>query len=258
MKREKGTKSIRVELPDWTNNLSKKYIDKIRKKLDTVLKHDTELKLEIQEQVDYDKKSKDIRGSKDSYILPTKSGTHEWGKRYDSWEGQYQDYTIYRKGKNIGTACLFVANWHISFEHGGRSSIGLKEDGTYDDMRLADCKGPTLDITFEKDTKIKHKDLALYGESYFETVIGIYQKLFDRVIEEDEIEFKLDPSKPISINDICPTNFLENIITLRAYEDISRSYEVDIEEAFLSQIYKLEESPTGLKIIADDYYDPYE
>ena len=179
------------------------------------------------------------------------------GSMYDIWETECIDGDIYLKGKHIGTFESEVIDKYISFEDGSKYCVEFNSNTTY--VHGEDgYRGPIATIEFNEGTKITHDDLIHFeNESclarHVETVTLVYKELFEQAIEKG-VEFK------ISIDDICPTNFLETLVRAEVYEEFI--FEVmpgligpTIEKAFTkSKIYRLEESPTGLTIIADNRY----
>jgi len=273
--------AIKINLPDWAKPLGKKYIDKIREEINEFLSEDTclvngsgkSVQKEILSRVEYDNQSKTATASKKTGIVSGSSSTGASGNMYDSWETEYEKYDIYLKGKLIGSAFNEVKHCYVSFEDGSKSNISLNRNGKYDDMGLADERGPIADIDFDKDIKITHKKVSEFKDIYDEEVIlSIYGKLLEQAIEKG-VKFKClenlnaliilggDPKDMISIYDICPTNFLETVIRYNLYEiidGIAEYSEVDPEIAFIdSGIYGLNESPTGLTIIVDNYHPTY-
>ncbi len=273
--------AIKINLPDWAKPLGKKYIDGIRKEINEFLSEGTclvngsgkSVHEEILDRVKSDNESKVATASKKTCIIMTGSSTGESSNMYDRWEEEYGNYDIYLKGKLIGSACNEVKHCYISFEDGSKDSISLDSDGTYDNMDLADERGPIADIDFDKDIKITHKKVSEFKDIYDEEVIlSIYGKLLKQAIEK-EVKFKClekyewvngaggDPKDMISIYDICPTNFLETVIRYNLYEiidGIAEYSEIDPDLAFVeSGIYGLNESPTGLTIIVDNYHPTY-
>lgn len=271
------SKAIKINLPDWAKPLGKKYIDGIREEINEFLSEDTclvngsgkSVNEEILDRVEYDNESKTATTSKETCILKKGSGSGESSNMYDRWKNEYQYYDIYLKGKIIGSAYNEVRDCYISFEDGSETSIELYKKGTYDDMSLADERGPAADIEFDKGIKITHKQVSEFKDMYDEDVmLSIYGELLNQAIENG-VEFKClekyewvngaggDPKDMISIYDICPTNFLETVIRYNLY--LGYGYgEIDPDLAFVeSKIYGLNESPTGLTIIVDNYHPTY-
>ena len=257
-------KAIKINLPTWAQSIDQTYIDRISERLNVFLNEGIDgLERDILVEIQYNKELKKLKDSKLSGLTCTKSDVRECSNMYDRWEGDYCEYEIYLKGKLIGTANMYIADYCFSYEDGSKHELYLGENGIYcdvEDMRDASERGPVANIKFDEGTKITHKDLELFEnlqKDYSRYLMPVYKQLFKEAIEKG-VEFKnLKTSfvsngkahfEEISIDDICPTNFLETLIRAKFYYG-----RFDVEKAFTeSKIYRLEESPTGLIIIADN------